>query len=204
MQPETNRGVVLVVDDTIMNLRIVSDSLNAKNFHVSIATSGEQALAIVEKIEPDVILMDVVMPGIDGFETCRKLQKNEATRVIPVIFMTALDDMDNVMRGFDVGGVDYICKPVRLQEVLARVETHVRLRRMQKELEIQNARLQEALANIKTLKGLLPICASCKKIRDDQGYWNQLEAYIEKHSEALFTHGLCPKCLEELAQSDES
>ncbi len=203
MKPETSRGVILIVDDIPTNLRIVADTLNTKNLRVSIATSGEQALGIVEKIEPDVILMDVVMPGIDGFETCRRLQMNETTRAIPVIFMTALDDMDNVMRGFDVGGVDYIYKPVRLKELLARVETHLRLRRMQKELETQNIQLQEALVNVKTLKGLLPICASCKKIRDDQGYWNQLEAYIEEHSEAFFTHGLCPKCLLELENSED-
>lgn len=204
VKPEIHRGVILIVDDTPTNLRIVADTLSIQHLRVVIATSGEQALNVIERVEPDVILMDVVMPGIDGFETCRRLQAHEATRAIPVIFMTALDDIDNVMRGFDVGGVDYICKPVRLKEVLARVETHLRLRLMQKELAQQNIRLQEALASVKTLKGLLPICASCKKIRDDQGYWNQLEAYIEEHSEALFTHGLCPKCLEELARSSQA
>lgn len=202
MKPHTDQEVILIVDDIPTNLRVVADTLNAEKFHVAIATSGEQALEIVDKIQPDLILMDVLMPGIDGFETCRRLQADECTRHIPIIFMTALDDMDNIMKGFDAGGVDYICKPVRLKEVLARVETHVRLRRMQKTLERQNAELQEALVKVKTLKGLLPICASCKKIRDDQGYWNQLETYIEEHSDALFTHGLCPKCLEELEHSD--
>jgi len=203
MRPELTEGVVLIVDDTPLNLQIIADTLSAKGLHVVIAENGEQALAIVEKILPDIILMDVVMPGIDGFETCQRLKMNENTKAIPVIFMTALDDTKHVMRGFDVGGVDYIGKPLRLKEVLARVETHLWLRYIQTQLEAQNAQLQEALANVKTLKGLLPICANCKKIRDDQGYWNQIEAYIEEHSDALFTHGLCPECVKLLVDDLE-
>jgi PleD family two-component response regulator len=202
MIPEVIQEIILIVDDIPANIRIVADTLVKKGLHVVIAQSGEQALQIVERVGPDIILMDVVMPEMDGFETCRQLKLNEDTRAIPVIFMTALDDPEYVMQGFDVGGVDYIAKPVRIKEVVARVETHLRLRKMQQQLETQNARLQEALDNIKTLKGLLPICANCKKIRDDQGYWKQIEAYIEDHSDALFTHGLCPECLKRLI--DES
>jgi PleD family two-component response regulator len=202
MIPEVIQETILIVDDTPANIRIVVDTLDKKGLRVVIAQSGEQALQIVKRIRPDIILMDVVMPEIDGFETCRRLKLNEATRAIPVIFMTALDDTEYVMKGFDAGGVDYIVKPVRIKEVLARVTTHLRLRNMQKQLETQNAQLHEALDNIKTLKGLLPICANCKKIRDDQGYWKQIEAYIEDHSDALFTHGLCPECVKRLI--DES
>lgn len=203
MRPELTEGVVLIVDDTPLNLQIIADTLSAKGLRVVIAESGEQALTIVERIPPDIILMDVVMPGIDGFETCRRLKLHKTTQAIPVIFMTALDDPEYVMRGFDAGGVDYIGKPLRLKEVLARVETHLWLRYMQTQLEAQNAQLQEALAKVKTLKGLLPICANCKKIRDDQGYWNQIEAYIEEHSDALFTHGLCPECVKLLVDDSE-
>jgi PleD family two-component response regulator len=204
MTPETTQDVVLIVDDIPTNIRIVADTLDGKGFSVAIAQSGEEALKIAERIRPDIILMDVVMPEMDGFETCQRLKQNEATRAIPVIFMTALDDPEYVMKGFDVGGVDYIAKPVRIQEVLARVTTHLRLRNMQKQLETQNAQLHEALDNIKTLKGLLPICANCKKIRDDQGYWKQIEAYIEDHSDALFTHGLCPECVKLLIDESDT
>jgi len=90
--------------------------------------------------------------------------------------------------------MDYITKPVKVEAVLARVNTHLTIRRLQKDLEEKNAQLQEAFDNIKTLKGLIPICANCKKIRDDEGYWHQVEGYIRDHSEAEFTHGICPDC----------
>lgn len=195
---EYRAGTVLIVDDNPTNLAILIETLSQKGLNVSIAKTGEQALKNVTRIGPDIILMDVLMPGIDGFETCSALKERDETRDIPVVFMTALGNTEDIVRGFEVGGVDYIIKPIRVEEVLARVETQLALRTMQKQLQEKNAQLEEALANIKTLKGLLPICANCKKIRDDQGYWNQLESYIEKHSDASFSHGLCPDCMEAL------
>jgi CheY-like chemotaxis protein len=152
------------------------------------------AISSIATALPDLILLDIVMPGMSGYELCEHLKADEKTRDIPIIFISALDEVADKVRGFSVGGVDYITKPFQAEEVLARVGTHLTLRELQKRLEAQNTELQEALASIRTLRGMLPICSGCKKIRDDKGYWNHLEEYIERHSDALFSHGLCPSC----------
>jgi response regulator RpfG family c-di-GMP phosphodiesterase len=112
---------------------------------------------------------------------------NQHLEQVPVVFITSLDSVEDKMAGFAAGGVDYITKPFQQAEVLARVKTHIMLRKREQEL-------QQALAEIKTLTGILPICSYCKKIRSDEGYWQQVEEYISKHSSAMFSHGLCPEC----------
>jgi response regulator RpfG family c-di-GMP phosphodiesterase len=119
----------------------------------------------------------------------------KTTKEIPVIFMTALDSTVDEVQGFQLGAVDYITKPIQIERVLIRVKTHLMLRKLQKELKEKNAQLKRALANVRTLKGLLPICANCKKIRNDNGYWEQVEVYVREHSDAQFSHGICPDCL---------
>jgi response regulator RpfG family c-di-GMP phosphodiesterase len=142
---------------------------------------------------------------MDGYEVCRQLKGSPHTRDIPIIFISAMDAVEDKVKGFTLGGVDYITKPFRMEEVLARVTTHLALRSLQLELEEKNtnlaetnAALERALGEIKTLRGILPICCSCKKIRDDQGYWNQIEVYIRSHSQAEFSHGICPDCAQKL------
>ncbi len=171
------------------------DALETAGFRVLVFTDGPSALAVIPQVKSDLILLDVLMPGLDGYQVCARLKAAENTRDIPVLFISALDEMFDIVTAFTVGGVDYITKPFRVEEVLARVHTHLTLRRLQKSLEEQNRQQEEALANIKVLWGLLPICANCKKIRDDGGYWTQLEAYIQSHSEADFSHSICPDCL---------
>jgi DNA-binding response OmpR family regulator len=112
--------------------------------------------------------------------------------------MTALNEVIDEVKGLALGAVDYIIKPFRVEIVLARIRTHLTLRNLQKSLEKKNAELRDALNNIETLKGLLPICANCKKIQDDKGNWNQLEIYISKHTPAEFTHAICPDCVRKL------
>jgi DNA-binding response OmpR family regulator len=128
-----NRPVVLIVDDTPANLAYLSDALDEGGYKVLVALDGQTALERLRLIKPDVILLDAVMPGIDGFETCRLIKASQDTRDIPVIFMTALVDTQHVVRGFDAGAVDYVTKPVRQEEVLARIATHIkRSRSLQK------------------------------------------------------------------------
>ena len=103
--------------------------------------------------------------------------------------------MADKVRGFKVGGVDFITKPFQVEEVLARIDTHLTLRRLQVEREKKNKALEAALAEIKALQGLIPICSNCKNVRDDEGYWKQIELYIQEHSEATFSHSLCPDCI---------
>jgi response regulator RpfG family c-di-GMP phosphodiesterase len=135
---------------------------------------------------------------MSGYEVLRALKQNLSLKEIPVVFITALDKEDQETKGLTMGAVDYIPKPFNTTIVKLRVRTQLELKRQRDVLIQRNEELQKALAEIKTLSGLLPICASCKKIRDDQGYWTQLESYISKHSGAEFTHGCCPDCMKKL------
>jgi DNA-binding response OmpR family regulator len=206
---------ILIVDDTLANLRMLSRILAESGYKTKPVTSGEQALAAAQAMPPDIILLDIMMPGMDGYEVCAQLKINERTKNIPVIFISALDEIADKVQAFEMGGVDYLTKPFQTQEVLARVRTHLTiqklqrqlaqanqiLRRQNKELKIRNTELQQALGTIKTLSGIVPICAWCHtKIQDENGEWVKLETYIEAHSNAEFTHGICPNCREEFNQ----
>ena len=136
-------GLVLIVDDTPNNLKVLSETLADAEFEVAIATSGESALEQLNHTPVSLILLDVMMPGIDGFETCRRLKANPDTADIPVIFITALSDATNKVEGFDLGAVDYISKPFERREVIARVRTHLKLNQLSRALEAQNAQLQQ-------------------------------------------------------------
>jgi signal transduction histidine kinase len=144
--------LILAVDDTPANLNVISETLTDAGYEVAIATDGERALKQVLHMRPSLILLDVMMPGIDGFETCRRLKSAAATRDIPVIFMTALSDPTDKIQGFKLGAVDYITKPFEETEVLARVNTHIKLRNLHKELEekvtYRTAELAAALEKI--------------------------------------------------------
>jgi len=119
---------ILIVDDNPTNLNVLVDYLEEYGFEIMIAKSGEIGLKRVKVTKPDIILLDVMMPGIDGFETCRQLKANEETRDIPIIFMTALDNVEDKVRGFELGAVDYVTKPIEQKEVLARINTHLSIR----------------------------------------------------------------------------
>jgi two-component system, NtrC family, sensor kinase len=141
----TKKEQILVVDDTIANLQLVSDFLRESQFEVRVAKSGVQALKLLDTTQPDLILLDVVMPELDGFETCRRLKDSPQTKDIPVIFMTAVDDASNPLykvKGLELGAVDYISKPIQLEEVLARVKTHLQLRFLTQQLHQQKDLLE--------------------------------------------------------------
>jgi adenylate cyclase len=140
-----NKGVIVIVDDKPTNLGVLFDFLTDSGFKVLVAQDGESAIQKVEYAHPDLILLDVMMPGIDGFETCRRLKENESTQDIPVIFMTALSDTAAKVKGFSLGAVDYVTKPVQQEEVKARVTTHLTIRNLQKRLQAQNLHLQQEI-----------------------------------------------------------
>lgn len=141
----TSKGIILIVDDTPTNLSILFDLLSYSGFKVFVAEDGEDALDRVEYCLPDLILLDVLMPGINGFETCRRLKANELTKDIPIIFMTALSDPEDKVMGLNLGAVDYITKPFQHEEVLARVSIHLNLRNLTKKLQEQNVTLQQEI-----------------------------------------------------------
>ncbi|MBF0233514.1 MAG: response regulator [Desulfamplus sp.] len=175
--PPDNHFSILIVDDEPMNIQLLGNLLKDQHYKVEFATSGKEAIDWIYSYPFDLVLLDIMMPGMSGYEVCRKIKSDKTKKHIPVIFLTAMADTKDILKGFEVGGSDYITKPFQALELLARVKVHV---------------------EIKTLRGLIPICSKCKDIRDDKGAWTRVEAYIQKHSEALFSHALCPKCMESL------
>lgn len=151
-----NKATVLIVDDTPENLDVLVSSLSEAHYEVSVATNGEDAIAQLTHLLPDLILLDVMMPGLDGYETCRRIKARPESADIPVIFMTALSEIENKVQAFEAGAVDYVTKPLDHAEVLARVRTHLTLRELQVELESRVAertrKLQNALEEVDRLK----------------------------------------------------
>jgi two-component system, cell cycle sensor histidine kinase and response regulator CckA len=184
MKNDFNKSsVILIVDDTPINLEMLFDFLGKAGFTVLIAEDGESAIARAEYAPPDLILLDILMPGMDGFETCRQLKKSELTKDIPVIFMTALSETVDKVRGFELGAVDYLTKPLQHQEVLARVQLHLKLRTLTKTLQAQNLRLESEIAErlrveekIREQAALLDITSDAIIVKDFDNqirFWNQ-------------------------------
>lgn len=173
--------LILAVDDTPSDLDLLATVLGREGYKVALATGGVQALKMITNQKPDLILLDVNMPEIDGLEICRRVKADQATLGIPIIFITGNTSPDEIIMGFQVGAADYISKPFRIPELLARVHVHAELRLVQQE--------------VRTLHGILPTCAHCKKIRDEGGIWHSIEFYISQHSDAQFSHGICPDCI---------
>ena len=146
-----NAATILIVDDNPENLNMLFQYFEHSEFRTLAAQDGHAALLQVEYTRPDLILLDILMPGIDGFETCRRLKDNPSTQDIPVIFLTALSQTEEKMTGFDVGGVDYITKPFQYEEVLARVNAHITIRRQQQQLQAQTVALEDMNARLEAL-----------------------------------------------------
>lgn len=175
-----NAGSVLIVDDNTTNIQWLGTMLKKENFQIAVALNGIEALQFLEREKVDIILLDIMMPICDGYDTCSIIKKDKRFNTIPVIFLTAKTEMDDIIKGFKVGAVDYITKPFNAEELLARVSVHVELVRSRNE--------------IKKLQSILPICCKCKNIRNDEGYWKKIETYFAENTDFTFSHGLCPDC----------
>lgn len=194
---------ILMVDDFPDNLKLLEAFLKKAGYAELLSASGAvAAYEMLARFPVDMILLDVMMPEISGIEVCRKIKSDPKFCDIPVIMVTACSDMECLEEAFEAGAVDYVSKPVKRIELIARVRSVLKLKgetdrrkRREKELEIQNQKLEKALSEIRTLQGLLPICSYCKKIRDVEGLWHQLESYLMSHSDVQFTHGICQECL---------
>ena len=205
---------ILIVDDSSDN-RVLLHAILTASGHADLLMAGSASetfrhLGMDDSGAPDphidLILLDISMPEIDGLEACRRIKAVDRLRDVPIIMVTAMADNDHLVSAFDAGALDYITKPVRKVDLRVRVGAALRLkaeidrRKAQEQtLEKTNAELRQALQEVKVLRGFIPICMTCKKIRDDGGYWQQIENYIQKHSEALFSHGVCPDCYKKLA-----
>ncbi len=142
----------------------------------------------------DLVVLDVMMPKMSGYEVCRELRTSRSLKELPVIFLTAKSQTSDLVTGLTAGANDFLVKPVAKEELVSRVRTHLELLDVHRKLTKLGVR---SLDEVKILQGLLPICSMCKKIRDGEGYWSQIEAYIGNHSEAEFSHGFCAECARE-------
>jgi sigma-B regulation protein RsbU (phosphoserine phosphatase) len=187
---------ILIAEDEPISRRLLETTLTKAGHDVVAAEDGIKALDSIQKEVPDILITDWMMPELDGLEVCRRLRRLELPSYVYVIVLTALTQKENITQGLDAGADDYVTKPFERTELLARVRAGQRVVELEKSLREKNKELSEALAQVKELKGLLPICMFCKKIRKDKNYWQQVEEYLAEQTDADFSHSLCPECLE--------
>jgi CheY-like chemotaxis protein len=190
---------ILIAEDNLTS-RILLKALLEKDGHeVTVTVNGAEAWQALQRPDaPELLVLDWMMPEMDGLEVVRRVRALLTDRPAYIIMLTSMDEKGKVVAALDAGANDYLAKPFDSGELRARVEVGRRMLELQNSLASKNEVLRQALDHIKTLRGIIPICMSCKKIRDDQGYWNQLESYVSKHTEAEFSHGVCPECLDKL------
>ena len=187
---------ILIAEDERISRKILEMALIKAGHDVVAVENGIEALESIQKEVPDMLITDWMMPDLEGVELCRRVRALNLSSYVYTIFLTALTQKENIIRGLDAGADDYITKPFERAELLARVRAGERIIQLEKTLRQKNTELSEALAQVKQLKGLLPICMFCKKIRNDKNYWQKVEDYISEHTEADFSHSICPECLE--------
>lgn len=198
---------ILYMEDDPLTARIVQKKLEkAGNYRVEIAQNGNEGLKRCDREHFEIVLVDKNMPAVDGLEVIRRLAERD--RPPSSVMLTASGNEIAAVQAMKSGASDYLVKdpegvyldllPAVVLQVLHQREMEQERREYEEERERLITELRNALANVKTLRGLLPMCAGCKKIRDDEGYWSQIESYLQQHSEAEFSHGLCPDCAREL------
>lgn len=186
---------ILIADDDPVCRTLLETTLAMSGHPLLLAGDGDEAWKLIEESEgPLLAVLDWHMPGIDGLELCQRLRETHGERPVHTILVTGRTGRDSVIRGLDAGAHDYVTKPFDHEELHARIQVGLRVLRLQEALAERVHDLEEALANVKHLQGLLPICCYCKSIRTDQDYWQQVEHYLAEHSEVRFSHGICPQC----------
>ena len=195
----------LVADDDPVARVILTRALQGWAIEPIVVADGAAAWAvIVSESAPSLAIMDWAMPGLDGPELCRRIRGTPASASMYVILLTSRDAADDVVVGLDAGADDYLVKPFRAAELRARINAGIRVLTLQERLAQRVEELQQALANVKQLRGLLPICSYCKRIRSDEDYWQQVETYITDRTDAAFSHGVCPNCFEKMRAEFEA
>jgi sigma-B regulation protein RsbU (phosphoserine phosphatase) len=188
---------ILIAEDDLTSRRILEAILGKWGYGVVATSDGlEASEALQKKNAPSLAIVDWMMPGMDGVEFCRRIRQAKTHTPPYIILLTSKGQQDDIVAGLESGANDYIRKPFDRDELRARIRVGERVVELQSALAERVKMLEEALTKIKTLHGLLPICSYCKKIRNDQDYWQQIETYIADHSQAEFTHGICPDCVE--------
>ncbi len=194
---------ILIADDDPVSREILEATLRQWGYTVAVCRDGVEAWRLLQnEPRPELAILDWMMPGMDGPEICRKARATGRTPPTYLILLTSRGGRGDVVEGLEAGADDYITKPFDRGELRARLGVGVRLVELQQSLAARVRELEEALANIKQLQGLVPICSYCKKIRNDQNYWQQVESYIADHSGAQFSHGICPECFDKFVKPE--
>ena len=190
---------VLVADDDRIAAAVLAQTLSRWEFDVTVVADGAEAWRHLEGVSaPTLAVLDRMMPGLDGAEVCRRVRRDMPNANMYLVLLTSLGSGQDVVSGLDAGADDYVTKPFDVDELRARINVGVRVVSLQEKLSQRVLEFQAALANVKQLHGLLPICSYCKRIRGDDQYWQQVESYIAARSDAQFSHGICPPCYEKL------
>jgi len=191
---------ILVADDEDTCRQLLADMFAELRWDVVTAADGDAAWRILETLEgrnaPDLMVLDWMMPGLDGIEICRKVRTTPGLELMYIIVLTQRVEKEDLAMALTAGANDYIAKPFHPIELESRVRVGERVLRLQRSLDTRVKELEAALAEVKHLRGMLPICSYCKKVRNEDNYWQQVEAYITSHSELELSHSVCPQCFE--------
>ncbi len=187
---------ILIAEDDATSRLLLTNILQGWGYDVTAVVDGSAALASLQQADaPKLVVLDWMMPGLEGPEVCRRLRATPTATPPYVILLTAQDETKSVVEGLEAGANDYISKPFNRAELQARLAVGRRVLELQESLSQRVRDLEAALAHIKTLQGILPICMYCHKIRNDQQSWERLEGYLSEHAEVEFSHSICPTCL---------
>lgn len=188
---------ILVADDDRIGATMLAGWLERRGLEAVVVHDGAEALQVIERDgDLTMAILDWEMPGTNGPELCRRIRQNADRASMYLMLLTARDATTDIVAGLDAGADDYLVKPFNPEELRARVDVGIRVVSLQDKLAERVIELEDALSKVKQLSGLLPICSYCKRIRKDGNYWEQVESYISDHTEARFSHGICPPCAE--------
>ena len=188
---------ILIAEDDLTSRSMLAAMLKKSGYEVVETVNGSDAWQELSKSDaPQLAILDRTMPGMEGLDVVRRVRALKTALPTYIIMLTSRGEKADIIAGLDAGADDYISKPFHIGELRARIEVGRRMVDMQEQLATRLKELQNAMDHIKTLQGILPICSFCKKIRDDKGYWEQVETYLTLNSELLFSHAICPDCLQ--------
>lgn len=192
--------LLIAEDDDVTRLEL--ESLLTRHGHEVVAvTDGTEAWQVLQGDDPPrLVILDWMMEDMDGVDVCRRVREHAGLRNMYLILLTSRGDQKHILAGLQAGANDYVTKPFDRDELLARVRIGEKMVSLQSELAERVRELEDALARVNQLQGLLPICSYCKSIRDDNNYWHQVESYIKTHTDAKFSHGVCPGCWEKIVK----
>ena len=194
---------ILVADDDPVNRLLLEQTLEIWGYTVRNAVDGEDAWRILQEPDaPQLAILDWMMPRLSGPDLCRRIRADERLRSLYIILLTARQTAKDMITGLNAGADDYLTKPFNPSELEARIGVGQRVVRLQRELAERIDELEHALEQVRTLSGLVPICAYCKKVRNEREYWERVESYISARSGARFSHGICPDCLRRVEEEN--